>query len=792
MENKQYQPNQMQPAGTIDMRQLVSRYFARWPIFLLCGAFALGLSYVYLKFQEPIYQVKSRLLIKEKMNYDDPSQMIFGRIGMRNSKDLPNQQIILRSYPIVSEAVARTGLNVNYFRENRFRSKELYKSAPFTVQILDSIAGDGVATSQFFWVTNMNSEGFNLSTEVPRNGFNPGTYKYGDVIALGGTKIKVRKKKGLENTAGENGAFQYEYRFKITSTKDLARIYKSRIQIIETPASSILEVSMRDNIHQRANDFLEQLLKTFSEASLEEKNKVVDSTLAFIDKEILSITDSLFVREDELEDFQTSLKVSDLSVQGEVLLKEFTELEAEKDEANVRSKYYDYMEGRLQESGGYDKIMTPSAFGVIDPVLSGLVSSIIALQVEKNGLINGGASKVSRIQDIDREIAEYKGVIQGSIKDLKASNEIVLKDINSKLTLVERDAKKLPSSQRELLNLKRVLSLNEGIYLFLKEKRANLMITRSANTPDCKVIEPPYLEPRGPIAPNKRMTRIIWFLIGLSLPLGVMIVYDSLNDKIKSDEELQGITNIPVLGAIPHFNKVSKRIGVNEYPKSSLAEAYRMIHNNLDFFGDAGKGKMILITSSIAGEGKTFNSINLAGILAMSGSKTVLVGLDLRKPQIHNYLNISNDIGVTSYLKGSHSLDQISLPSEMENLTLIPAGPIPPNPAELLIREKTTDMLKQLQEQYDYVVLDTTPSQLVSDAQVLMRHSDASIFIVRQGKTTRDLVQNINKNYFNGKYKNVSIVLNDVPKSKNYGYGYGYYEELDNGFWARLQRRFKG
>lgn len=795
MEHNQVQPNNIQTAGTIDIRQLISRYFSRWPVFLLCGVIAFGMSYVYLKFQKPVYQVKSRLLIKEKMNYDDPSQMIFGRLGMRNSKDLPNQQVILRSYPIIAQAVERTGLNVSYFRENRFISKELYKSAPFTVEIVDSIAGDGVATTQFFWVRSMDSEGFVLETEQPRTGFVPGRYQYGDVIALGKTNIRVKKRKGVENRSGEYAPFQYEYRFRIITTHDLTRSYKSKVQVMETPASSILEVSMRDNIRQRAKDFLGQLLHSFSEASLAEKNKVVDSTVAFIDKEILSITDSLFVQEDELEDFQTSLKVPDLTMQGELLLKEFAQLEAQKDEAKLRSKYYDYMNTKLQnDEDDYDKFMAPVAFGVTDPVLSKLVTDIISLQIQKNTLLEGGASKVSKIDEIDGQLEEYKTIMVRSIADLKASNQIAMEDVKSKLILVENDAKKLPSSERQMLKLKRLLSLNEGIYLFLKEKRANVLITRSANTPDCKIIEPPYLEPRGPIAPNKKVIRIIWFLVGLFVPLGIMVVYDSLNDKLKSKEELQSITNIPVLGSIPHFSKLSKHIGVAEFPKSSLAEAFRIVRTNLEFFGETKSGKMILITSSIAGEGKTFCAINLAGILAMSGNKTVLVGLDLRKPQIHNYLGFNNDKGVTTYLTGKNTIDDIKVSSEIENLTILPSGPIPPNPAELLLRDKATEMLSALRKEYDYVILDTTPSQLVSDAQVLMKHVDASIFIVRQGKTTRDLVQNINQTHANGKYENITTILNDVPRGKTYGYGYGYgyYEETELGLWGKITKRFRG
>jgi len=782
------QPSMMQ--DTVNMRMIISRYVQRWPVFLLCALVSLTLSYVYLKYQEPVYQVKSKLLIKNKSSMDDPTQMLFGRQFLRNLTDVPNQSIILVSSPILTKAIERTRLNISYYRENRFRTLEMYQNAPFKVEVVDSLIER--STKYRYSIINLSDKGFELSTEDKIDGVNTGKYAFGEVISLAGTKVKITLRKGA-NKKPEGTVDPYEYWFLFKSNSDLIKSFRRKIEITENSGSSIVDISLKDNIPQRAKDFLNNLLEVYIEANLAEKNQVVDSTVAFIDRELKSITDSLYNKEADLERFQSGLKVPDLSMQGELLLKEMTDLEEKQNEISVRDKYFDYIRKKLDEEETYDNLMAPAAFGVEDPVLNETILTVIGLQVEKNRLVNSGAGKVGRVAEIDSEIADFKKIIRKSIEDLTASNDILSKALTSKLHEVEAVVKRLPKSEREYVNLKRLLNLNEGIYIFLMERRANALITKSSSTPDCKVIDPPYTYPEYPISPNKKMIRIIWFLSGLFIPLGFMVGYDTLNDKIKSRDELTAITNIPLLGQVPHFNKKTERISVAEYPKSSLAEAFRIIRTNLEFYGESGKGKTVLITSSVAGEGKTFCAINLAGILAMSGNKTLVVGLDLRKPQLHNYLNVTNDVGMSTYLAGKSSIEEIIQKSLIDDLDVIPSGPIPPNPAELLLRDKMAEFLGGVQKEYDFVILDTTPSQLVSDAQILMKHSDANVFITRQGKTTRDMLQNINKTNSSGKYSNATIIFNDVPPKKTYGYGYGYgyYEETKMGFWDKLKAPFK-
>lgn len=762
---------------TVNMRELIGRYLSRWPIFIVSAFITLCLSMVYLKYVRPVYQVRTKVLIKESKGFDDPTAVLFGNRFMRRLSNIANQTTILTSYPIVYKAIERANFNVKYLEGGTFGDIELYKNSPFRVVIRDSINNSSNALDVDFWVSWVSEESFELTSDL--EGFEPRVIDFDSWFDLEGMQLKINALKH-HSASFQRADAKDNYGFSISTTASLARDYKRGVKITEPESSSIVDISYRSANPQKAKDFLNILLQVFIEEDLAQKNMVVDSTVKFIDRELSAITDSLYLQENQLESFQSSLKVPNLSMQGEMILKEFSELEARKDEVELKQKYYRYISQRLDNGNVYDNMLTPAAFGINDPVLNEMVLSFIGLHLEKSSLVEAGVEKGSRMTEIDVQIKDFEKIINKSLADLEASNQIVLNDIDEKIKVVQRSAQKLPKSEREYVNLKRLLNINEGIYIFLMEKRANALITKSANTPDARIIEPPLTEPDRPVAPDRRMTLIIGFLMGLIIPLFLMVTTDAVNDKIKSQEELEGMTSAPILGAIPRFNKIVDGIEAVDFPKSALAEAMRMIRSNLDFYGSNAKGgKVVLITSSISAEGKTFTAINLAGILALSGKKTVIAGLDLRKPRLHKYLNLPNDIGVSNYLSGSCELSQVVQPYSTPNLDVLVSGPTPPNPAELLLNKNTKELIAKLRKDYDYVILDTAPRNLVTDAEVLMKEADINIMVVRRGRSTRDFVKMIDKTYRSGKFKSLGLIMNDVRPDKGYGYGYGdgYYDD---------------
>lgn len=336
----------------------------------------------------------------------------------------------------------------------------------------------------------------------------------------------------------------------------------------------------------------------------------------------------------------------------------------------------------------------------------------------------------------------------------------------------------------------------EQVFTFLQEKKAEAEIAKAATVSDNRVLE--YATFSGPIQPNPRRNYLVALLVGLAIPSGITFLRLYLDNTIKDRSHLESLTDIPVIGSVGHNTKDNNLI-ILTHPKSVISEAFRSLRTNLQFVGKGeDEARVLLITSMISGEGKTFCAINLASVLAYAGKRVVVVGLDLRKPKIHTEFGIENTRGMSNYLIGQADLEEITHQTRVENLDLITAGPIPPNPSELILNDRMQTLIDQLQEDYDYVILDTPPIGLVTDASILMQHSDTNMFIVRHGYSKIDYIRSINDIYEEGKFSNLYLVLNDVDFSKGaygykygygYGYGYGYYEEdkqKEQPFWKRI------
>ncbi|MEM9023178.1 MAG: polysaccharide biosynthesis tyrosine autokinase, partial [Bacteroidota bacterium] len=421
-----------------------------------------------------------------------------------------------------------------------------------------------------------------------------------------------------------------------------------------------------------------------------------------------------------------------------------------------------------------------------------LVTDLLELQQQRNAMVSEGQTKNPVLRMTEEKIKEVQQAITTSVDNLIASNGLIQKDLNTRIAALDEQVRLLPQSERTLVDIQRLLTLSENLYIFLMEKRAEAAITRSSNTPDVKVVEP-AMQLDQPIYPNRKLAYFIALVLGVLVPFLIIFLRDRFDDRITDKDQLMSLTSIPFLGMVPHLTDLNP-IAVFSRPKSSVAEAFRILRSNINFFGGEENGsRVMLITSSIAEEGKTFCAVNLATVIAMSGKKTVILGLDLRKPKLHSNFNLPNDIGLSNYLASGNGvhLSDIVLATNIPNLDFIPSGPTPPNPAELLMSERIGNLIEKLKEDYDFVILDTPPTGLVTDAFILKQHSDLNIYITRQGHTRRLMVRNTDELYRQKRFQDICILLNDVRSSYGYnygygyGYGYGYYEENKVDFWTR-------
>ena len=437
-------------------------------------------------------------------------------------------------------------------------------------------------------------------------------------------------------------------------------------------------------------------------------------------------------------------------------------LEDERARLMIENDYYAYLDDYLSKENQSDQVIAPSTMGISDPMIITLVGQLAELQAEYYSLGAGGKNPLQvnlsvRIQNTRRALLEtLKGIIR--------SNDYAINENQTRLRELNRQAESLPVTERKLLGIEREFKLNDALYNFLLQKQAEAQIQKASNTYDTKVIDPPRLLP-GKIRPRSEINYFVAVLLGLFLPVLFLIFFDLLKTKINSENDIKGITNIPIIGHIPHNKKTFQKIMLDD-PSSDVAEAFRALRSRLQYFTKGKKAPIILLTSSIPGEGKTFAAINLASAYSLKKMKTILVGVDLRKPRIFADFGLSNSLGLSSYLIGQKTVKDIIQPSGYPYLDIILSGPVPPNPAELIDTEEMKDLITLLKDEYDYIILDSSPIGIVSDSYVLAENCDVCIVLIRHRKTMKQLFANTLENINTNNISGLTLLVNDLGRSK--------------------------
>ncbi|MGB0390740.1 MAG: polysaccharide biosynthesis tyrosine autokinase [Salibacteraceae bacterium] len=774
---------------TAQFKESIGRYLKKWPWIIAFLVLALTLTHFRMKFVANGYKVESSVQIKKSSQVDNPTDLLFGARYSRRMMGTGDETLILKSFPLVKATVKSLKFDVTYTLVNGFLKKEVYENKPFIFKYNREPSEAKLPVSVPFNVTILNENKFSIKTEVPfQNKLLDQVGTFGESIDLGTFSFKVLKTGDFEKYAD----FENSYSIRINTIEKVAYAYRNKLKFNEPePFSQILTLSINTKTPQKAVDFINSLIEKYVEQNLIDKNEAAKNTVEFIDSQLAIISDSLNSKERNLESFKISEQSSSISVEGKLLVEKYNEIESEKAQYEVRQQYYDYLKNNIDRNGesNASNLIAPTAFGIEDLIINDLVKSLLDLNLTEKQLIQDGNDKSPMLEQIKNRKKEVSTALEESIDNLSKANRIILSNLNDRIDDIGVSAQRLPSSERQLVNLNRLLKLNENIYLFLMEKRSNAAIAMSSNTSDCKIIEPAMLNPLYPISPNRKMVYLIATIIGIVLPLLIIIILDFLNDIIRGKEDIEMATQTPIMGLVPIGKKENVRFVAIEKPKSVLAESFRIIRTNLSFFQKDKSPFVIMVTSTIAKEGKTFCAINLASVLAASNKKTVLLGFDLRKPQIHNYIGVENKSGISNYLTNQAELDEIIVSTDQENFSIINSGNIPPNPSELLISSRTKQLFNELKERFDYIIIDTPPIGIVADALILKEESDLNLYVVRQGYSKRDFVNRINELYVTHNLPNLSILLNDAKKATSYGSG--YYEEENNDSLMQRIMRFK-
>lgn len=745
---------------SIDYKRIFFRALTYWYFLALSLAVGLVSAYLINRYSTRIYPVRASIIIRQGEDRSD-ARFLYNNPLVNPYRNFYNELYVLRSYPIVQKTVEELSLYIMITKEGSIKSSEFYKLLPIEIEVLDSLKSIQHNSFVFEPISNDRFNCSPIGDDLPAKSF-----AFGEAFNCNGISLRIKRVGDLQKWMNAR------YDVTIQTPEEATAYFVDRLKASwAEQGASVVNLEISGPIASKNADFLTQLIKSYQQFDLNKKNMSADRSIDFIDRQLTTIQDSLADAEQALENFQEKNSVGDLSEEASRIYMRLQELEINLAAYRVQDKYYSYLEKYLNETSDGDQVVLPTAFGIYDPVLNALLAELVELQLNvklmpkkelSNPLVSGSKERIK----------EIKANVKQSIDNLKAATKIQNEQNLQQVTALERQLKQLPDAERKLVNLKRSYTLNEGLYVFLMEKRAEAGISRASNSTDIMVVNPP--KRGGATTPKGSQNYTLGFVFGLLFPFAIFFLSEVLNDKIQSKEDIEKITSIPFIGGIGH-NMLTSSLVVHERPKASLSESFRALRSNLNYFTQGLDKKVFMITSSLSGEGKTFTTINLATVFALSGKKTIIVGADLRRPKIFGDFGLRNEKGLSTFLSGMCTREEIIQETQIENLHLVSGGPVPPNPSELIMNPRMSELFHYLKEQYDFILVDTPPIALVSEAFELSEFADHSIFLVRQSYTPKAVLKNLDEYYRIGKLKKMSIVFNDIHRSGfGYGYGYGY------------------
>lgn len=753
------------------------KYFPFWPLYLVLMFLCVGATYFYLKYQVPLYGASATLLIKdESKGGSGETQMLQQLDALNSNKSVENEIEIIKSRKLAKEVVKNLHLYASVFAEGRVNDLSAYVFSPITIRARhpDSINGSGKVYFSFDEAKGV----------VKIEG---GTYKldsfyrfpYGEIKFIRNSYAPLSLKKASQVSPPVK-----PYYFLIVDVKSIAYGLIGSLNVAPiSQTSSVLKLGILDPVAQKAEDILNEWIACYNRAAVEDKNRLAANTLRFIDERLRYIVQDLDSVELSVQNFKSANKIVDIGAQGSQFLGEVNNNDRQLAELNVRSmvlgQVENYVLGKSTEGG-----IVPATLGVSDPILMQLLNNLYSTEAQYEALRKTNGEAYPKVAALADQITKMRGNILENLQNQKKGLEAAKAQLfasNNKYTGL---LSSLPKKERQLIDISRQRVIKDNIYTFLLQKREETALSSASTIADNRVVdiaESNY----SPIRANSKMMYTMAILGALVLGIGFVIVKDAVTRTIMTREEIEKFTTMPILGEVA-YDRSKKSIIIAEGRRTVIAEQFRHIRTYLGYLGINSRRKKILITSTISGEGKSFIAVNLGISLALMGKKVALVGLDLRKPRLDTILAVPKNIGVSNYLIGDAFVEDLIKPTEVNvNLFVVPSGPIPPNPSELLTNGRLSELFECLEKLFDYVIIDTAPTSPVTDAFILMPLCDATLYVVRQGYTPKSAVQKLDELYRLNGEKNMAIVFNGTKGrgigsyryGYGYGYGYGYHEE---------------
>ncbi len=761
-----------------DFNLIVRVLKANWwvPLIFVPVFYLIGIFYIYRL--TSIYQVSTQILLQNNDAYYKSNVLSDANFyGAQSYVDNSNEKRVLLSYDLLNRVVnkLKDKLEVSYFIVGKVRTTEQFGGMPFFVDVNSLHPSLYETYFDFKIIDNDNYELTYIKNDEPltiKGKFNQDNYNLDFNLHIG--------KFGSLSAEQLTSLKDIYYQFVIHSNDYLIGKILSQIEITNPDYTNILEVNLNDIIPARAALILDTLNQEYLYSKLKSKLDLNDKTIEYIDKQLDEISLLLKASVDTLQQYKQNKSIINLNWEEQDFLSKIGAYDKERTQAQLEIQSLNELEKYIIEDK--DPQFLPPSIYVIENqgFMQKAVSELYTKQLELNKLYTMVTDLNPTIQEKIGNIKKLKQDLLVYINNAKSATNAKIDNINKQIAKYVSEAKSIPPKQQDLLGIQRKLNVNENIYNFLLEKKANTRIAKASIVPDAKIIETP--RNRGEVSPDRKGIKKNFLTLGFALSIIFILIRTAFFTKIKNIEHLKELSQIPSVGVIPFIKgNESQSIVVNEQPNSRIAESFRSIRTNLQYASVGKSDKTILVTSFLPGEGKTFTSSNLAATLAKSGKKTIILELDLHKPKVFKSLGLpAPQKGITTFISGQHELQDIIFESAIDNLNCIFAGPVPPNPSDFVLSEKLKEIISYVKEHYDYVVIDSPPAGLLSDSVYLMQFCDSILFVLNCEYSSRKTVQFVHELVSNNAIKNLFFVLNgarNIGKRyyyKGYGYSYGY------------------
>ena len=763
----------------INIQEILFRYLIHWPWFVVSVIVCVAVAWGYLRLATPVYNVSATVLIKdEKKGGGANMSSELEKMGMNgfvsSSSNIENEIEVLTSRTLAREVVSSLGLFVTYMDEDKFPKRELYRTSPVLVSLTPQEA-DKLPQTMEVGMSLHPSGVMDVQIKVGEKEYGKRFEKLPAVLPTDeGTVAFFTNNDTLSSVRPESVTKERHITAYINRPFSVAKGYAGSLSITPTSkATSVVTVSLKNSNTQRGKDYIDKLLEMYNVNANNEKNEVAQRTAEFIDERIGIISKELGSTERDLENFKRSAGITDLTSEAQIALAGNAEYEKKRVENQTQINLVMDLQRYLQ---GTEYEVLPSNVGLQDAGVAGAIDRYNEMVSERNRLLRTSTESNPAIVNLNASIRAMRGNIQTTLDATLKGLEITKTDLVREAGRYSRRISDAPTQERQFVSIARQQEIKSGLYLMLLQKREENAIVLAAIANNAKIIDEAQAD-GAPISPKRMMIYLAALVFGIGIPVGIIYLIGLTKFKVEGRADVEKLTSLPVIGDVPLADEKTGSIAVFENQNNLMSETFRNVRTNLQFMLENGKN-VILVTSTISGEGKSFISANLAISLSLLGKKVVIVGLDIRKPGLNTVFNIpKKDHGITQFLTNpAINLMDLVQPSDInKNLYILPGGTVPPNPTELLARDGLEKAVETLKKNFDYVILDTAPVGMVTDTLLIGRVVDLSVYVCRADYTRKAEFTLINELAENNKLPNLCIAINGLDlQKKKYGYYYGY------------------